>query len=119
MLESYTPILILLGLAVATAVGIVALSHLASPSRPTPVKGEPYESGIAPLGDARARFSIKFYIVAILFIVFDIEVVFLVPWAVAMRVLGWEGFIAAMIFLLVLTVGLVYEWKKGALQWEE
>lgn len=119
MLESYFPILILLGFAAATAVGIVLFSHLASPLRPTVVKGEPYESGIVPLGDARVRFSVKFYLVAILFIVFDIEVVLLIPWAVAMRVLGWEGFIAASIFLFILAVGLVYEWKKGALQWDQ
>jgi NADH-quinone oxidoreductase subunit A len=118
MLESYVPILILFGVSLANAIGMVVLSHLVSPLRPTPVKQEPYESGMVPLGDTRERFSVKFYMVAILFIVFDIETVLLFPWAVLMRSLGWEAFIAVLIFLVVLTVGLIYEWKKGALQWD-
>jgi NADH-quinone oxidoreductase subunit A len=118
MLESYVPILILLGVSLANAVGIAVLSHLVSPFRPTPVKLDPYESGMTPLGDARERFSVKFYMVAILFIVFDLETIFLVSWGVVMRSLGWEGFVAAMIFIVVLTVGMAYEWKKGALEWE-
>jgi NADH-quinone oxidoreductase subunit A len=118
MLESYVPILILLAVSLANAVGIVVLSHLVSPFRPTAAKSDPYESGMTPLGDARERFSVKFYMVAILFIVFDLETIFLVSWGVVMRALGWEGFIAAMIFIVVLTVGMIYEWKKGALEWE-
>jgi NADH-quinone oxidoreductase subunit A len=118
MLESYVPILILLGVSLANAVGMVVLSHLVSPFRPTPVKLTPYESGMTPLGDTRERFSVKFYMVAILFIVFDLEVIFLVPWGVAMRALGWEGFVVALIFIVILTVGLIYEWKKGALEWD-
>ena len=118
MIESYVPILILLGVSLANAVGMVALSHLVSPYRPTPVKLDPYESGMTPLGDTRERFSVKFYMVAILFIVFDLETIFLVSWGVVMRSLGWEGFVAAMIFIVVLTVGMIYEWKKGALEWE-
>jgi NADH-quinone oxidoreductase subunit A len=118
MLESYVPILILLAVSLANAVGIVVLSHLVSPFRPTAVKSGPYESGMTPLGDARERFSVKFYMVAILFIVFDLETIFLISWGVVMRALGWEGFIAAMIFIVVLTVGMIYEWKKGALEWE-
>ena len=118
MLESYVPILILLGVSLANAVGMVALSHLVSPYRPTPVKLDPYESGMTPLGDTRERFSVKFYMVAILFIVFDLETIFLLSWGVVMRSLGWEGFIAALIFIVVLTVGMIYEWKKGALEWE-
>ena len=118
MIESYVPILILLGVSLANAVGMVALSHLVSPYRPTSVKLDPYESGMTPLGDTRERFSVKFYMVAILFIVFDLETIFLVSWGVVMRSLGWEGFIAAMIFIVVLTVGMIYEWKKGALEWE-
>jgi NADH-quinone oxidoreductase subunit A len=118
MLESYVPILILLAVSLANAVGMVVLSHLVSPFRPTPVKGSPYESGMTPLGDARERFSVKFYMVAILFIVFDLETIFLVSWGVVMRALGWEGFVAALIFIVVLTVGMIYEWKKGALEWE-
>jgi NADH-quinone oxidoreductase subunit A len=118
MLESYVPILILLGVSLANAVGMVVLSHLVSPFRPTPAKLEPYESGMTPLGDTRERFSVKFYMVAILFIVFDLETIFLLSWGVVMRSLGWEGFVAALIFIVVLTVGMIYEWKKGALEWE-
>jgi NADH-quinone oxidoreductase subunit A len=118
MLESYVPILILLGVSLANAVGMVVLSHFVSPFRPTPAKLEPYESGMTPLGDTRERFSVKFYMVAILFIVFDLETIFLLSWGVVMRTLGWEGFAAAMIFIVVLTVGMIYEWKKGALEWE-
>ena len=118
MLESYVPILILLGVTVANAVGMVVLSHVVSPFRPTPAKQEPYESGMTPLGDTRERFSIKFYMVAILFIVFDLETIFLLSWGVVMRSLGWGGFVAALIFIVVLTVGMIYEWKKGALEWE-
>ena len=118
MIESYVPILILLGVSLANAVGMVALSHLVSPYRPTPAKLDPYESGMTPLGDTRERFSVKFYMVAILFIVFDLETIYLVSWGVVLRSLGWEGFIAAMIFIVVLTVGMIYEWKKGALEWE-
>jgi NADH-quinone oxidoreductase subunit A len=118
MLESYVPILILLGVTVANAVGMVVLSHFVSPFRPTPAKQEPYESGMTPLGDTRERFSVKFYMVAILFIVFDLETIFLLSWGVVMRSLGWEGFVAALIFIVVLTVGMIYEWKKGALEWE-
>lgn len=118
MLDSYVPILILLGVSVANAVGMVVLSHLVSPFRPTSVKLAPYESGMTPLGDTRERFSVKFYMVAILFIVFDLETIFLLSWGVVMRSLGWEGFVAAMIFIVVLTVGMIYEWKKGALEWE-
>jgi NADH-quinone oxidoreductase subunit A len=117
-MRSYLPILILLGISVLQAVGMVALSHLASPTRPTPPKSSPYESGIVPLGSTRERFSVKFYLVAIMFIVFDLETIFLIPWAVKMRELGWPGFVAVSIFVVVLTVGLVYEWKRGGLRWE-
>jgi NADH-quinone oxidoreductase subunit A len=118
MLEPYLPLLILLAISAAQAIGMVVLSEVLSPRKATAVKLSPYESGIDPLGGTRERFSVKFYIVAILFIVFDVETVFLVPWAVAMRTLGMEGFIVAMIFIFILTVGLIYEWKKGALEWD-
>jgi NADH-quinone oxidoreductase subunit A len=117
MLRSYLPILMLLGLSLLVAVSIVVLSRLASPTRPTAAKSSPYESGITPLGSTRQRFSVKFYLVAILFIVFDLETVLLIPWAVSMRELGWGGYVAAMIFVVVLTVGLIYEWKRGGLRW--
>ena len=118
MLKSYFPLLILLGLSVAQAVGMVALSTVLSPTRRTKVKSAPYESGMDPIGDTRARFSVNFYVVAILFIVFDVETVFLLPWAVAMRSVGLAGFVTASMFIFILTVGLVYEWKKGALEWD-
>jgi NADH-quinone oxidoreductase subunit A len=78
----------------------------------------PYESGMMPLGDTRSRFSVKFYMVALSFIIFDLEAVFLIPWAVESRALGWEGFIAVAIFTAVLVVGLIYEWRKGVLDWQ-
>ncbi len=118
MIESYAPILILLGISLANALGILLLTHLISPYRPTPAKQDPYESGMIPLGTTRDRFSVKFYMVAILFIIFDIEVVFLVPWSVLFRQLGLFGFVEMLVFIAVLLVGYVYVWKKGALQWD-
>ncbi len=118
MSGAYAPLLLLFGLSVVNAVGMVALSHLVSPRRPTPQKEMPYESGMIPLGDTRERFPVKFYMVAISFIVFDLEAVFLIPWAVEMRELGWGAFVAVFLFVIVLTVGLAYEWKKGGLEWE-
>jgi NADH-quinone oxidoreductase subunit A len=118
MLESYLPLLILLALSVVNAVFMVGVSNLVSPTKRTVVKTAPYESGMDPLGSTRERFSVKFYVVAILFIVFDVETVFLVPWAVVMREVALPGFIAAAMFIFILTVGLVYEWKKGALEWD-
>ncbi len=118
MLEAYVPILILFGVSLANAVGMVVLSHLVSPLRPTPAKLDPYESGMVPLGDTRERFSVKFYMVAILFIVFDIETVFLIPWGVLFRQLGVFGFVEMLIFIGVLLVGFAYVWRKGALEWD-
>ena len=118
MLESYLPLLILLALSVVNAGAMIALSTVVSPTKKTAVKSAPYESGMDPLGGTRERFSMKFYVVAILFIVFDVEAVFLVPWAVVMREVGLAGFVTAAMFIFILTVGLVYEWKKGALEWE-
>ena len=117
MLDTYIPLLILLGLSAAQAVGMVVLSEVVSPTKKTAVKSAPYESGIDPLGSTRERFSVKFYLVAILFIVFDVETVFLVPWAVVMREVGMAGFVTAAMFIFILTIGLIYEWKKGALEW--
>ena len=118
MSGSYIPLLLLFGLSLLNAVGMVVASHIINPRRPTPQKEMPYESGMIPLGDTRARFSIKFYMVAISFIVFDLETVFLIPWAVEMESLGWSGFMAMAIFVTVLAVGLLYEWKKGGLEWD-
>lgn len=118
MSDAYLPILLIFGVSALNAVFMVVASHILNPRRPTSEKAMPYESGMIPLGDTRTRFSVKFYLVAISFIVFDLEAVFLIPWAVEMRELGWSGFIAASIFVAVLTAGLVYEWKKGGLDWD-
>jgi NADH-quinone oxidoreductase subunit A len=118
MSSSYLPVLILLGVSVVNAAGMLVATHILNPRRPTPEKDMPYESGMIPLGDTRARFSVKFYMVAISFIIFDLEAIFLIPWAVEMRYLGWEGFVAVSIFVMVLVVGFVYEWRKGGLDWE-
>lgn len=118
MREVYVPILILFGVSLANAIGMVVLSHVVSPFRPTPVKAQPYESGMMPLGDTRARFSVKFYLVALLFIIFDIETIFLIPWGVLFRQLGLFGFVEMVVFLGVLLVGFIYVWKKGALEWD-
>ncbi|MEN8376952.1 MAG: NADH-quinone oxidoreductase subunit A [Gemmatimonadota bacterium] len=118
MADAYIPVLILLGISAAQAVGMVVLSQVFSAYRPTPVKKAPYESGMIPLGSTRERFSVKFYMVAILFIIFDIETIFLIPWAVRFRDLGLFGFVEMLVFITILAVGLVYVWKKGALQWE-
>ncbi len=118
MASSYLPILILLGVSVLNTVGMLAASHILNPRRATSEKEMPYESGMIPLGDTRGRFSVKFYMVAISFIIFDLEAIFLIPWAVEMRALGWHGFLAVSIFTLVLVVGLIYEWRKGGLDWE-
>jgi NADH-quinone oxidoreductase subunit A len=103
---------------VLNALVFLILSHLASVTRPTPIKAGAYESGMEPLGDTRERYSVKFYIVAMLFIVFDIEVIFFFPWAVIFRDLGLFGLIEMGIFLIVLAAGLAYAWMKGALTWD-
>ncbi len=118
MQESYLPILILLGISVLNAVGMVAASHLIGARRPSAVKLTPYESGMTPLGSTRERFSVKFYMVALLFIIFELETVFLMPWATVFRSLGLFGFVGMLIFVGVLLVAFVYAWKKGALQWD-
>lgn len=121
MLQSYIPVLLLLIFVVANAVLIIGISHLLQTFRPTSIKRSPYESGMPVLGDARERFSIKFYLVAMLFIVFDIETVFMIPWAVAFEQLKeMRGIllIEMLTFVLILGVGYVYIWKRGALEWE-
>jgi NADH-quinone oxidoreductase subunit A len=118
MSGAYLPLLLLFGVALVTAVGMVVLTQILNPRRPTPQKEMPYESGMIPLGDTRARFSVKFYMVAISFIVFDLETIFLIPWAVQARALGWGAFLAMTMFVIVLAVGLLYEWKKGGLEWD-
>lgn len=118
MIESYIPIFITLGLAVAFGLAMGKINEIVGPSRPSEEKLSTYESGMEPVRSARERFSVKFYMVAMLFIVFDIEVVFLYPWAVSYKSLGVQGFITMFVFILILLVGYFYVWKKGALEWD-
>ena len=135
MARSYLPVLLLLGFVAMNAVLMLALSHLTIRPRPTPVKQTAYESGIPALGDARERFSVKFYMVAMLFIIFDIETVFMIPWGVHFQRLSCSVPLAAsgacpagqtsffglsemLVFMAILFVGFIYVWKKGALQWD-
>ncbi len=118
MLESYLPILVLIAISLIFALGVVILSFLIGPKKPSAVKLAPYECGMPLVGSARQRFSVKFYIVAMLFILFDIETVFLYPWAVVFKKLGMFGFAEMGVFIVILLVGYVYVWKKGALEWE-
>lgn len=117
-MQEYLPLLLLFGFVLVNAAGMLVLSHLVSPQRPTPVKATPYESGMPPLGSTRDRFSVKFYLVAMLFIVFDIETVFMIPWGVAFRQLGLFGLVEMVVFIAILLVGYVYAWKRGALEWD-
>ncbi|HYU52742.1 MAG TPA: NADH-quinone oxidoreductase subunit A [Gemmatimonadaceae bacterium] len=134
MFRAYFPVLMLFGFVVVNALAIIAISALTIRARPTPVKQQAYESGVPALGDARERFSVRFYLVAILFIIFDIETVFMIPWAVYFRQLScfvalvndvcpvgnisFFGLGEMLVFMLILLVGFVYVWKKGALQWD-
>ena len=114
----YLPILIFLGIAAFVAVAAVGLSFIIAKQKPDPEKLSAYECGFPAFDDARAKFDVRFYLVAILFIIFDLEIAFLFPWAVALGDIGIMGFWSMMIFLGILTVGFIYEWKKGALEWE-
>ena len=114
----YVPIAILLLLAILLAAAMVILGHLFGPRRPTERKSLPYESGMNPFGPGTRRMPVRFYMVAVLFILFDIEVVFFLPWAIVFRDLGLFGLIEMLIFVLILVVGYIYAWKKGALEWE-
>lgn len=118
MLDLYLPILVLIGIALAFAIGSVVFSGLIGMKKPNPVKLSPYECGLPPVGSARERVSIKFYLVAVAFIVFDLEVVFMYPWAVVFKKLGMYGAAVMGVFIFVLIVGFIYDWKKGALEWE-
>ena len=118
LLLSYLPIIIFLGIALAIGGALLAAPFLIAFKNPTPEKLSAYECGFNAFDDARMKFDVRFYLVAILFIIFDLEVAFLFPWAVSFGTLGWFGFISMMIFLGVLTIGFIYEWKKGALEWE-
>jgi NADH-quinone oxidoreductase subunit A len=118
MLLDYLPIAIYLFVAVGFGAVVVFLSTILGPRTPSRVKLETYECGMEPIGPNRVRFAVKFYIIAMLFIVFDIEAVFLFPWAVVFRDLGLFGFIEMAIFILILFAGLAYVWRKGALEWD-
>ena len=118
MLENYFPVLIFL--LISTAIGgvLIGLGMLVAPSRPDNEKLSPYECGFEAFEDSRMKFDVRYYLVAILFIIFDLEIAFLFPWAVALEEIGLFGFAAMAVFLGILVVGFVYEWKKGALEWE-
>jgi NADH-quinone oxidoreductase subunit A len=118
LLREYLPILIFLGIAVGLSTLILLASFVIARQHPDAEKLSPYECGFEPFEDSRGRFDVRFYLVAILFIIFDLEVAFLFPWAVSLSNIGMLGFWSMMIFLGVLTIGFIYEWKKGALEWE-
>ncbi|MEK6222032.1 MAG: NADH-quinone oxidoreductase subunit A [Chloroflexota bacterium] len=118
MLSDYWPIAVLLGIATLVAIIMIVLGNLFGPKRPSKIKSEPYESGMRPIGPGTRRMPVRFYIVAVLFILFDIEVVFLLPWAVVFKQLGIFGLVEIVLFITILLVGYVYAWKKGALEWE-
>ena len=118
LLREYLPILIFIGIAVGIACAMLIASLVIAAQKPDPEKLSPYECGFEPFEDARGRFDVRFYLVAILFIIFDLEVAFLFPWAVAFGDVGMFGFWSMIIFLSVLTIGFIYEWRKGALDWE-
>lgn len=117
MLQQYLPIIVTFVLTAAMVGIMVSLGQLLGPKRPNPAKDEAFECGNPSSGNARGRFSVKFYLVAILFIVFDVEVVFMYPWAVVFRRLGWIGFGEMAAFVGVFSLGLLYVWRKGALEW--
>ena len=117
-LKDYLSIIIFLFVALGLSVGFIVLNFLFSPKNPDPEKLSAYECGFEAFDDSRIEFDVRFYLVAILFIIFDLEIAFLFPWAVSLGKIGLLGFISMMIFLVILTVGFIYEWKKGALDWE-
>jgi len=118
LLSNYLPILIFIGLAAVIGLALMVAPFLVAYKKPDPEKVSAYECGFDAFDDARMKFDVRFYLVSILFIIFDLEVAFLFPWAVAFKDVGWFGFWSMMIFLGVLTVGFIYEWKKGALEWD-
>jgi NADH-quinone oxidoreductase subunit A len=118
MLAEYFPILLFVAVGLAVGVAPMVLGRLLGPHRPDPEKLSPYECGFEAFEDARMKFDVRYYLVAILFILFDLEIAFLFPWATVVNDIGLAGFLAMMLFLAILTVGFVYEWMKGALEWE-
>ena len=118
MLEQYFPILLFILFGLALGGVMLGVGRMVSPFRPDPEKLSPYECGFEAFEDARMKFDVRYYLVAILFILLDLEIAFLFPWAVVLRDIGYFGFVAMLVFLAILVVGFIYEWKKGALEWE-
>jgi NADH-quinone oxidoreductase subunit A len=118
MLENYFPVLLFICVGFAVGVAPMVLGSLLGPHKPDSEKLSPYECGFEAFEDARMKFDVRYYLVAILFILFDLEIAFLFPWAIVLSEIGMFGFVAMMIFLGILVVGFIYEWKKGALEWE-
>ena len=118
LLSSYLPIVIFIGVALVISIALLVAPFLVAYRNPDPEKLSAYECGLNAFDDARMKFDVRYYLVAILFIIFDLEVAFLFPWAVSFGDLGWFGFWSMMVFLGVLTIGFAYEWKKGALEWD-
>ena len=117
-LKDYFSIILFLVISLSLSVGFILMNFLLSPRKPDPEKLSAYECGFEPFSDSRMEFDVRFYLVAILFIIFDLEIAFLFPWAISLGQIGIFGFVSMMIFLAILTVGFIYEWKKGALDWE-
>jgi NADH-quinone oxidoreductase subunit A len=117
-LEAYFPVLIFILFGVVLGVALMSIGRILGPNNPDTAKLSPYECGFEAFEDARMKFDVRYYLVAILFILFDLEIAFLFPWAVVLQDLGWFGYSAMMVFLGILVVGFIYEWKKGALEWE-
>ena len=118
MLENYLPILVFIVLGVLFGVGPIVAGFILAPNRPDSEKLSPYECGFEAFEDSRMKFDVRYYLVAILFIIFDLEIAFLFPWAVVLEEIGMFGFVAMVIFLGILVIGFIYEWMKGALEWE-
>ena len=117
-LSEYLSIIIFLSISLLLSIGFIAINYIASPSNPDPEKLSAYECGFEAFDNARIEFDVRFYLVAILFIIFDLEIAFLFPWAISLGNIGLLGFFSMMAFLFILTIGFIYEWKKGALEWE-
>ena len=118
MLEQYFPVLLFIAVGIGIGAVLLGLGKFVAPNRPDPEKLSPYECGFEAFEDARMKFDVRYYLIAILFILFDLEIAFLFPWAVVLPDIGIFGFWSMMIFLAILIIGFVYEWKKGALEWE-
>ena len=117
-LKDYFPIMLFLFIALGLSIGFIILNFVFSPKNPDPEKLSAYECGFEPFNDSRMEFDVRFYLVAILFIIFDLEIAFLFPWAISLGTIGLYGYISMLVFLFILTIGFIYEWKKGALDWE-